>query len=221
MPIKHTLRSFCMRSRNSIPLSRWRGFSLVEIVIVAALASLMFFVVQAFFSHGVRSTVKGTDTLESIRAASSLFSSIKSDLGACFAVDTQGPTCSLTTADTTLPAAGVTFSNVLVFSQTGATVTYRLEAVGTSGSQVRRTEENLTLGTTTKTFGVPRMESFQALFIKKMHEIGSDQFELPQVLVRVVVKSTDPRFPSKEVALMSVFCSSQLSGSNWNPVLSF
>ena len=194
------------------------GFSMVEAIIVTVLGAMMFFVVQAFFSHGVRSTVKGSDTLESIRAASSLFSSLKTDLGACFAVDTAGAYSSMGVADTDLPITA-TFSQELVFSMTGATATYRLEADPAGGFFVKRTEETLTSGTTTKSFGVLRMKRFEVLFLNKMNKLGFLTFSLPQIVVQVVVDSSDPRFPAREVKLTSVFCSSQLSSSNWNPVM--
>lgn len=190
---------------------------MAEAIVVVLLGAMMFLVVQTFFSHGVRTTTKGTDALESIRAASNLLSSVRADLGTCSGIDTYGAVKILGLADTTLDGSE-TFAETITFSQDNATVTYSLATLAGGGKEVCRKEETLTDPPTIKKFGVPRMAAFEVLSLKKRNKIGSVQFELPYILVRIRVKSNDPRFPTTEVALSSVLASSQLSASNWNPV---
>jgi prepilin-type N-terminal cleavage/methylation domain-containing protein len=45
-----------------------KGFTLVEAMIVTIIACSLMIAIHAFFSHAVRSTMKGQDNLDSIRA---------------------------------------------------------------------------------------------------------------------------------------------------------
>ncbi len=204
-------------ARNGAPtrsrLSR-RGFTLVELSIVAGLGVLLLLFVHQFFSSGVKNTLKGQDTLESIRAASLLFAHIRKDLLACQSVHTGAASVTMGVAALDLPTS-VPPSDTLTFCARNATTTYSLVSTP-QGKYVLRTFTPTVGSTETKTFGVPRMERFEVLQVWKNHRILSTRIKPGQVLVHVVIDSNDPRIPTKEIRLSSVFISQQLTTSDWN-----
>lgn len=190
------------------------GFTLVEMSIVAGLSILLLLFVHQFFSSGVKTTLKGQDTLESIRAASLLFAQIRKDLLACQSVQTGTASVTMGVSALDLPAS-VPFSNTLTFCTRNATTTYSLVATP-RGKYILRTFIPTGGTVETKTFGVPRMERFEVLQVWKHHQILTNCIKPAQILVQIVIDSNDPRTPTKEIRLSSVFISQQLTTSDWN-----
>jgi len=198
-----------------------RGFSFVEIMIVTILSAMIIIFVQSFFSQGVKNTLKGTDTLESIRAASLLFSQIRKDLMACQSIQTGAASLTMGVNAVDLPP-GFPVSDTITFCARNATTTYTL-VTAPRGKYILRVFTPTVGSTETKQFGVPRIKRFEATQIWKRYRIQI--FPLPiksptlkqgQVLVNVIVDSDDRRIVTKELQLSSIFVSQQMYPSNWN-----
>lgn len=196
------------------PHLRPAGFSVVEITIVTILSAMIIVLIQSFFSHGVKTTLKGQDTLESTRAASLLFSQMRKDLMACQSVQTGAASITMGMNAVDLPG-GFPVSDTITFCNRNATTTYSL-VVTPKGKYVLRTFTPSVGSTETRQFGVPRMKRFETTQIWKYNRILSTISKPGQVLVNVVIDSDDPRIPTKELKLSSIFVSQQLYSTNWN-----
>ncbi|NLI77894.1 MAG: hypothetical protein GX442_15830 [Candidatus Riflebacteria bacterium] len=181
---------------------------------MAALSLMLLVFIQSFFSSGIRSTLKGTDTLESIRAASLLFAQIRKDLMACQSIQTGAASVTMGVNALNLPAA-FPVSDLLTFCARNATTTYSL-LTSPRGKYILRTFTPTVGPTETKTFGIPRVKAFEVVQVKKNHRILSTILSPSQLLVNVVIDSDDPRMPTKEIRLSSVFISQQMYNTNWN-----
>ena len=62
------------------------GFTMVEALVITVVGSILLLTIQTLFSRSVKSTLKGQDNLETIRAASQLFSELRKDLLACHSI---------------------------------------------------------------------------------------------------------------------------------------
>lgn len=192
------------------------GFTLVEICIASAIGIMLLLVFHTFFSASIRSTTKGQDTLESIRAASKLFNQIRKDLvqsSGFYTSDTASITLSID--DTSIPTT-LTFADSLSLSIRGATVTYSLLSTNQGKYVERKLERGSGAPTETKIFGIPRIVRFEAAKITKYNKIMSRTPKVQLVIINLVVDSKDPRFPTKEVYLTSIFLSHQLQSTDWN-----
>lgn len=194
---------------------RRSGFTFVEAMIVTVIACSLMLVIQSFFSHVVRVTMKGQDNLDSIRAASQLFSSLRKDMLQFVSLSTAGAKTTIALSEEEIPATA-TFSSILTLKGANDRVTYSLVDSG-GKSYVERVLQSPSLpGPQRKLFGVPRMKNFGVLYIKTPFKINSLTKNVGQLLVQVTVDSEDSRFPSTEVNLSSVFFSERLADSDWN-----
>lgn len=188
---------------------------MIEILVVLVISTMVLFSMQAVFRSGVRSTVKGQDTLESIRAASVLFAQLRKDLLACKNINTGAASLTLGIGvglPVTLPV-----SDTIVFSHRNATMTYRFTLVDGRGF-VQREEVRPSLAPEVRSYAVPRMKKFEALQLWKKHKAvvsSLSHMVSNQVLIRIEIDSQDPRFPSKSVHLSSFFTSNQKTSSDW------
>ncbi len=191
-----------------------RAFTFVEAVIVTLIACVIMIAIQALFSHAIRSTVKGTDNLDSIRAASRLFSTLRADLIQLKSFSTNGAVSTIELSENEIPATA-TFSSILQISTSIATITYSL--VGTPGRQsVERAVQKISSPVEKKKFGVPRMRSFEIMYVRIKNQIGSTPKETGQLLVNIVIQSENKNLPSKIVKLSSIFFPERLTESDWN-----
>lgn len=193
-----------------------KGFTMAETLVVVLVGSLILIGFQNFFSQGVRSSLKGQDQLESIRAASQLFANLRKDLMACQSVQTDIPPVMLTSLSTALPSP-LTFGDKVSFVQRNATTTYSMVTQpGGRGYISRQVFESGVLKET-RSFAVPRMKRFETMQIYKDQQVaaGNPVFRQGQLLVRIAVESGDKRFPSGTVHLSSFFITSQLSATDW------
>lgn len=201
-----------MKRRNAV-----QGFTLVEILMVLAIASVLLMVMQTFFYRSVKSTIKGQDNLDTIRAASQLFRELRKDLLACHSIKVpDAASCTIEVGDEVIPPFPAD-ANKISFRSQGETVTYSLEEKPDGRKYIKRLVESATHPDMIKEFGVPRMLGFKALQIWKKQQIYSGApFTEGQVLLEIEIDSEDKRFPSKNLKLTSFFISSQLSASKWN-----
>ncbi|MGM0599529.1 MAG: PulJ/GspJ family protein [Candidatus Rifleibacteriota bacterium] len=192
-----------------------KGFTMVETMIVTIIACSLMIAIHAFFSHAVRSTMKGQDNLDSIRAASQIFSSLRKDLLQFNTLSTDGAITTVALGNQDLPGTA-TCSSIIELRRPKETITYSL--IDDSGKKfVERISQDLTTGDTNqKLFGVPRMKEFKIMYITTPNQINSITRNVGQIMVNLVIDSDDKRFASKEINLTSVFFSEKLTDSDWN-----
>jgi len=193
-----------------------RGFTLVEALVAVLVASMVILAVQTFFSHGVKTSIKGQDNLETIRAAAQIFHELRKDMLSCnkITVDDDA-SCTLNVGATSIPPMSPN-GTWIAFSVPGATITYSLQ-LRADGKAFLEREFKAGTNVTTSEFAVPRMIAFKVQLIWKIQQIfPGGPFKQGQVLVTIELDSQDKRFPSKSLKLCSFFSTSQLSSSNWN-----
>jgi len=193
-----------------------KGFTLVESVIVALVVSLIMYTIQALFTHSVKSALKGEDSLDSIRAASKLFSSLQTDFMQITNVSTQGAICSIPIGSHAIPTTA-TYSSILEIGNRVATVTYDI-VTDSSGKHIERVEQSGG-GSKTRNFGIPRIKKFEVLIVQVKNKLGGADKINSQVLVNVVVKSQNKNFPSSEIKLSSFFFPDRLTTTDWNYII--
>lgn len=191
------------------------GFTFTEALVVSAIACSLMLVIQALFSHTVRVTMKGQDNLDSIRAASQLFSSLRHDMLHFVSLSTGGAVVTIEPGAEIVPEAA-TYSKILALKTRTEQITYSL--VEDNGKKyVERVLQTVSQSSLQrKLFGVPRMKDFGVLYIRMPDIISSLVKNSGRLLVKVSVDSEDSRFLSCEIKLSSVFFSDRLSDSNWN-----
>jgi competence protein ComGC len=192
-----------------------KGFTLVEAMIVTIIACSLMIAIHAFFSHAVRSTMKGQDNLDSIRAASKIFSSLRKDLLQFNTLNTGGAITTVALGNQDLPGTA-TYSSMIELKRPKEIITYSL--IDNSGKKyVERLVQDLTTGNNSqKLFGVPRMKEFKVIYIITPNKINSVTRSVGQIMVNLVIDSDDKRFASKEINLTSIFFSEKLTESDWN-----
>jgi len=191
------------------------GFTFAEALIVTVIACALMIVIQSLFSHAVRVTMKGQDNLDSIRAASQLFSSLRRDMLQFVSLSTGGAKTVIEAGETEIPATA-TYSKILSLKKANERITYNL--VETAGKHYveRVLQPPSSPAPQRRLFGVPRMKDFGVLYIRTPNVINSLAKNVGQLLVKITVDSEDARFPSKEVKLSSLFFSDRLADSDWN-----
>jgi competence protein ComGC len=191
------------------------AFTFVEALIVTVIACSLMIAIQAFFSHAVRTTLKGQDNLDSIRAASQIFSSLRKDMLTFTSLSTQGAISTISLTSTNIPATA-TFSQILRIKKPKEVVTYSLVTSG-SKKYVERVMQSPDYPTPQrKLFGVPRMKDFGVMYVRTPNKINSMIKGAGQLLVKLAIDSENERFATKELNLTSVFFSERLSDSDWN-----
>ncbi len=191
------------------------GFTFVEAIVVTVIACSLMLVIQAIFSHTVRTAMKGQDNLDSIRAASQIFSSLRNDLLQFTSLSTAGARSAINLSDTEIPATA-TYSSILTLRRANERITYSLVDDG-GKKYVQRVLQSTALPAPQKRrFGVPRMKDFGVVYLRLTNRINLMNRNSGQLLVRISVDSEDERFPSKEVNLVSTFFSERLVDTDWN-----
>ena len=196
-------------------LQRQRGFTFVEAITVTVIACSMMIVIQSLFSHTVKVTMKGQDNLDSIRAASQLFSSLRRDMLQFVSLSTGGARATIALGSSEIPDTA-TFSTILTLKKQTDRITYTLVENGGKNYIERVLQTPSNPAPQRKLFGVPRMKDFGVLYVLSPNKVNSLVKNVGQLLVKVTVDSEDARFPSKEVKLTSVFFSDRLADSDWN-----
>lgn len=192
-----------------------KGFTFVEALIVTVIACGLMIVVQSIFSHTVRMTMKSQDNLDSIRAASQIFSSLRRDMLQFVSLSTAGARTTVPLGEVEVPDTA-TYSEILVLRRPTERITYSL--VDTGGKKyVERVLQSASLpAPQRKLFGVPRMKDFGVVYVIMPNQINSLVKNVGQLVVKIAIDSEDARFPSKEVKLTSTFFSDRLADSDWN-----
>lgn len=191
------------------------AFTFVEALIVTVIACTLMIAIQAFFSHAVRTTMKGQDNLDSIRAASQIFSSLRQDLLDFTSLSTQGAVSTIMLGSSDIPATA-TYSKILRIKRPNENITYSLVSIGSS-NYVERVLQGPSIPTPRKKrFGVPRMKDFGVMYLLTPNKINSVIKTAGQLVVSLTIDSENERFTTKELKLNSVFFSERLADSDWN-----
>ncbi|MFZ5951029.1 MAG: hypothetical protein ACOYXC_10010 [Candidatus Rifleibacteriota bacterium] len=191
------------------------AFTFVEALIVTVIACSLMIAIQSFFSHAVRSTIKGQDNLDSIRAASQIFSSLRRDMLTFRSLSTQGALSVIPMGSTEIPATA-TYSKILRLKKPDEVITYSLVTSG-GKSFVERTLQSPSFPVPQrKLFGVPRMKDFGVMYVRIPNKINSMIKNVGQLMVKLTIDSEDERFATKELNLNSIFFSERLTDSDWN-----
>ncbi len=205
-----------------------RGFTFVEAVIVLVLSTIVFYGVQAIFSHGIRTSMKGVDFLESTRAANALLRNLQQDLRESLIVQTPGgrrvvPSTVTGKFDPEAINGGPLGSEVK-FGLIGATVTYKLmpsqtNSIISTGDQgyIVREEEVTGQPKKVREFGVPRVKKFEVVQLFRDQRVtqSSPPYSQGQLYVRFVIGSDDPRFPASTIQFGTLLSTSQLASTTW------
>jgi len=191
------------------------AFTLVEAVIAVLVSCAVMLAVHLIFSHTVRVTMKVQDNLESTRAVSQIFSSLRNDLRDFVSLSPGGAKISLSFGETQVPETAE-FSQVLKITKQVDRITYRLIESGGKRYVERTVDGSAGEAGPRRLFGVPRMKDFGVLYVKSQNRFDALLKNVGQLIVRVTVDSEDQRFASKEVRITSVFFSDRLADDDWN-----
>lgn len=191
------------------------AFTFVEALIVTVIACSLMISIQMFFSHAVRTTMKGQDNLDSIRAASQIFSSLRRDMLTFTSLSTQGAISTIALGSSEIPATA-TYSKILRLKKPDETVTYSLVSTGGKNYVERVVQSPAYPTPQKKRFGVPRMKDFGVMYIRTPNKVNSVVKSVGQLMVKLAIDSENERFATKELNLTSVFFSERLADSDWN-----
>jgi type II secretory pathway pseudopilin PulG len=191
-----------------------KAFTLVEAMMVTVIAVFVMMSMQGLFSHAVRSSLKGQDNLETMRAASRIFSELRKDLlefkSLATAVDSvEIPVDKWSIGD------DIEFSTILQIERKNEVIVYSLceengrkyveRASQEPGSPVKRVS-----------FGVPRMKSFEVVYLKIENNSLAGTEKSGQIVVNLVIQSDDPRFPTQKLSVSSSYFPEKLQETDWN-----
>ncbi len=191
-----------------------RGFTFVEAIMVTVIAVVVMLAVQNIFSHAVKSSLKGQDNLDSIRAASRILSELRKDLLEFKTIATEVGTVEIPVGVDAI-GAGVIYSSILFIEKKEETVTYSINEVGDK-MFVEKVTQRIGASPKKESFGVPRMKAFEVVYVKIENSSPAGSEFNGQLIVKLVVQSDDPRFPSKKIAVSSAFFPEKLQDSDWN-----
>ncbi len=188
------------------------AFTFVEAIIAVLVSCAVMLAVHLIFSHTVRVTMKVQDNLESTRAVSQIFSSLRNDLRDFVSLSPGGAKISLGFGEVEVPETAE-FSQTLKIRKQTERIIYRLIESG-GKRYVERSVDGQ--DGQRRLFGVPRMKDFGVLYVKSQNRFDALLKNVGQLIVRVTVDSEDQRFASKEVRITSVFFSDRLADDDWN-----
>jgi len=193
---------------------RIRAFTFVEIIVVTVIAVFVMMAVQGLFSHAVKSSLKGQDNLETMRAASRIFSELRKDLLEFKSIATAVDSAEITAGETSI-GDYIEFSTILQIERKNETIVYSLcEQDGRK--YVERTVQEIGVPPRKSSFGVPRMKAFEVVYLKIENSSAAGSEKTGQLIVRLVIQSDDPRFPSKRLEVSSSYFPEKLQETDWN-----
>lgn len=190
------------------------GFTFVEAMIVTVIAVVVMMAIQSLFSHAVRSSLKGQDSLDTMRAASRIFSELRKDLLEFKSISTAVDSVLISSdEDKIFPEAE--YSTILQIERKEETIVYSLCEVG-GKKYVERASQKIGAPVRKVSFGVPRMKAFEVIYVK-VENLSAAGGELTgQLNVNLVIQSDDPRFPSRKLSVSSAYFPEKLQETDWN-----
>jgi len=193
-----------------------QGFTFPEIVIVVSLVSMIMLTIFAFFSSGVRSTVKGKDRLDSIRAMTLLLADMKKDIANAEKIEAENLPLQIGETEDLFPD-DVVYDRKVTFTGKDGIFSYSQGAAAKGESSfVLRSGKNARGEDVYEKFGVPRINSFEVLHVIKKGKFGSLPQDFNQVLIKMVLDSNDPRLPEDKLYFTHVLVPNRLPGSDWS-----
>ena len=200
------------------------AFTLTEVVLAVLISTMVMLAAYALFSQTMKTSIKGTDTTETIRSASSLIADIRRDLLECRTIleNPPLPTIRVTNQENTLPAVEMnTGSPEITFSSLAGQVTYSFSPVpGGKPSTVKRTSALSSGGTAVREYAAGRMVSFRVFRVLIDQKVTDDPqdpdlYQNGFLLLDLRLDSQDPRFPSTNLAMTTFIGADQMASSTW------
>lgn len=190
------------------------GFTFVEAIIVTVIAVVVMMAIQSLFSHAVKSSLKGQDSLDTMRAASRIFSELRKDLLEFKTIATAADSVLISAEDDKIDAT-TKYSTILQIERKDETIVYSLCEAG-GKKYVERASQKLGAPVRKVSFGVPRMKTFEVVYVKVENTSGAGKERIGQLCVNLVVQSDDPRFPTRKLSVSSAYFPEKLQESDWN-----
>ena len=170
--------------------------------------------IQSRFSHGVKSSLKGQDSLDTMRAASRIFSELRKDLLEFKSIATAVDSVLISSDDYRFDPS-TKYSTILQIERKDQTIVYSLCEVG-GKKYVERASQKPGDSVRKVSFGVPRMKTFEVVYVKVENYSGAGKERIGQLCVNLVVQSDDPRFPTRKLSVSSAYFQEKLQESDWN-----
>lgn len=199
---------------NSKCTQKTAGFTLTEILIVSLISTVVVFSVHTMFSHIMLATMKAQDNLDSSRAVTLIFSSLREDLRDFVSIS-PGPAKISIEPGESADFENASYSKVLKIKKTFEQISYEFVKSGSKNYVERKISDSKSV-LDRRLFGVPRMKDFGVLYVKTVNNVDGLEKKTGQLLVKVVVDSEDRRFATKEFNISSVFFSDRLADDDWN-----
>ncbi|MFZ5952791.1 MAG: hypothetical protein ACOYXC_18960 [Candidatus Rifleibacteriota bacterium] len=192
-----------------------KAFTLLEAVIISALTIMVFFFIQSFFSHTVKTSIKGQDNLDSIAAACKILSEMHKDLQEFEQIHMDVDQAEISTEDESIDP-DTTYATILFIEKRDHGITYGLNEQGGTAmiekSSITRKEIRQ------KSIGGARIKSFDLLNVINENSSFAGMDTYGQVAINLLVQSDNPNFPSKKIEISTAFFPEMLQESDWNPL---
>ena len=194
--------------------NKTKGFTFVEAVIVTTIAVFIMLAVQQLFSHAVRSSLKGQDNLETMRAAGRIFSELRKDLLEFKTISTASASYHVNLDQTTL-TDNIQGSDIIQIERKNEVIIYSLyEEKGKK--YIERASKKIGEQVRKKRFGVPRMQSFDIVYLKVDNKSGKGLEKSGQIIVNLVIQSENKTFASKKLKVSTSYFPEKLQETDWN-----
>ncbi|MBF0409804.1 MAG: prepilin-type N-terminal cleavage/methylation domain-containing protein [Candidatus Riflebacteria bacterium] len=208
---------FCMKLYKN-PVRR--GFTLVEVTMAILISGILFAVIQTLFSRTMTSTMKGQDNLDTMRAGMRFFSDFRRDLLAAVSVSIPDiASFSVSDAQNLLSASTLPFSGEIDLINNAQKVTYRY----LSGERGIYREVSPKQGkdyvfdpAATQLYGIPRITEFTIQHFWLPQKIDGNIQWQDNILLKVILDSENPRFPTKRQVISSIFAGKSGNSDLWN-----
>lgn len=192
-----------------------RAFTLVEAIVISALTVVIMLAIQNFFSHTVKSSLKGQDNIDSISAVCKILSELRKDLLEFEGIQTDSDTVKISTdKDSIEPDA--TFATIICVMKRDHGITYGLTEYGDSSIIERSSVSGREI--IQKSFGGTRLRSFDLLCVINENNRFKGIDTYGQIAVNLVVQSDNKNFPGLKISVETAFFPEQLQESDWNPL---
>jgi type II secretory pathway pseudopilin PulG len=199
------------------------GVTLIELIAVAAIISVVIVSVQAFFMTGLRSSVKGQDSLDSSRTLGKILNQIRTDIASARYIETSLPPLEIDAGSAFSDWNNLPFSPDITMVSTEGKVKYRFENsqsgnATSNGKIIREITDHDDIVLESQQIGNGRIQSMNAARIdleQRAESACANKFRQVFLVVQIGISSDDQRFPAKVIDQTSIF-STFAGRSIWN-----
>ena len=179
-----------------------KGISIVETVLAAILAVVILVAAYQVFFRFAGMTIKGEDTINSVRDVMMLFEDIRSEVMGASAI--ASPVAILTSGADEIDYSGTETETLIIKGLSG---TLRYSVVEEADGR-RFVEKAVLLGDDTvrsRRFGIDRLVGFTACWIVQSQAVGAGRFRSKSLYVIIELQGGIPGWPGTNVRFSSVF----------------